>query len=117
MRHRSRAGFRIGDDRHLDLFRYVAWLVAVRHEPRPKTERDPYEELINHARKAWVWPAPQSGACWQCNLYLTGLPCGCSSSAVQRNSPRRLLVNVVPLQYRIGRGARRNGLAPRVARP
>jgi hypothetical protein len=25
-RQRSRAGFRIGDDRHVDLFRYVAWL-------------------------------------------------------------------------------------------
>ncbi len=29
LRHRSRAGFRIGDDRHVDLFRYVAWLVAL----------------------------------------------------------------------------------------
>ena len=28
LRHRSRAGFRIGDDRHVDLFRYVAWLVT-----------------------------------------------------------------------------------------
>ena len=27
LRHRSRAGFRIGDGRHIDLFRYVAWLV------------------------------------------------------------------------------------------
>ena len=27
LRHRSRAGFRIGDGRHVDLFRYVAWLV------------------------------------------------------------------------------------------
>ena len=26
-RHRNRAGFRIGDGRHVDLFRYVAWLV------------------------------------------------------------------------------------------
>ncbi len=33
-RHRSRAGFRIGDDRTVDLLRYVAWLVLERHRPR-----------------------------------------------------------------------------------
>ena len=50
LRHRSRAGFRIGDGRHVDLFRYVAWLVQVRHEPRPEREGDPYEELKDRAR-------------------------------------------------------------------
>ena len=35
-RHRSRAGFRIGDDRTVDLLRYVAWLVLERHRPRPE---------------------------------------------------------------------------------
>ncbi len=50
LRHRSRAGFRIGDDRHVDLFRYVAWLVAVRHEPRPESTGDPYETLKDRAR-------------------------------------------------------------------
>ncbi len=50
LRHRSRAGFRIGDDRHVDLFRYVAWLVQVRHEPRPEREGDPYEALKDRAR-------------------------------------------------------------------
>ncbi len=50
LRHRSRAGFRIGDDRHVDLFRYVAWLVAVRHEPRPEPEIDPYGKLKGSAR-------------------------------------------------------------------
>ena len=50
LRHRSRAGFRIGDDRHVDLFRYVAWLVNVRHEPRPETDGDPYESLKDRAR-------------------------------------------------------------------
>ncbi|MEW6198063.1 MAG: terminase gpA endonuclease subunit [Planctomycetota bacterium] len=34
-RHRSRAGFRIGDGRTVDLLRYVAWLVIERHRPRP----------------------------------------------------------------------------------
>ncbi|TVQ58592.1 MAG: hypothetical protein EA377_00065, partial [Phycisphaerales bacterium] len=30
-RHRTRAGFRIGDDRTIDLLRYTAWLAAERH--------------------------------------------------------------------------------------
>jgi hypothetical protein len=34
-RHRTRAGLRIGDARHVDLVRYVAWLVQVRHAPGP----------------------------------------------------------------------------------
>ena len=50
LRHRSRAGFRIGDDRHVDLFRYVAWLAAIRHEPQPETDGDPYEALKDRAR-------------------------------------------------------------------
>ncbi len=33
-RHRMRAGFRIGDGRRVDLFRYVAWLVEQRSAPR-----------------------------------------------------------------------------------
>ena len=49
-RHRQRAGFRIGDGRHVDLFRYVAWLVQVRHTPRPEPEGDPYETLKERAR-------------------------------------------------------------------
>src|SRR5688572_21061074 len=34
--HRTRAGLRIGDTRHVDLVRYVAWLVHDRHAPKPK---------------------------------------------------------------------------------
>ena len=49
-RHRTRAGFRIGDGRQIDLFRYVAWLVQVRHDPRPEPEGDPYETLKERAR-------------------------------------------------------------------
>ena len=33
-RHRMRAGFKIGDGRYVDLFRYVAWLTHDRHAPR-----------------------------------------------------------------------------------
>lgn len=33
-RHRMRAGFRIGDGRRVDLFRYVAWLLEQKNAPR-----------------------------------------------------------------------------------
>lgn len=33
-RHREQAGLRIGDARHVDLIRYVAWLIQVRHMPK-----------------------------------------------------------------------------------
>ena len=42
LRHRSGAGSRIGDDRHVDLLRYVTWLPAFRHEPRSEPDGDPY---------------------------------------------------------------------------
>ena len=48
-RHRTRAGFRIGDGRHVDLFRYAAWLVELRHTPKPQAEGDPYEKLKERA--------------------------------------------------------------------
>ena len=35
-RQRTSAGLRIGDGRHVDLLRYVAWLVQVRHTPPSK---------------------------------------------------------------------------------
>ena len=34
--HRARAGLRIGDSRHVDLVRYVAWLLLTWHAPRPE---------------------------------------------------------------------------------
>jgi hypothetical protein len=49
-RHRTRAGLRIGDARHVDLVRYVGWLVQVRHAPRPERDGDPYETLKGRAR-------------------------------------------------------------------
>ena len=49
-RHRMRAGYRLGDGRHVDLFRYVAWLVELRHAPRPEAEGDPYGALKERAR-------------------------------------------------------------------
>jgi hypothetical protein len=49
-RHRQRAGFRIGDGKHVDLFRYVAWLLQVRHEPKHQPDVDPYEKVKQDAR-------------------------------------------------------------------
>lgn len=49
-RHRTRAGMRIGDARFVDLLRYVAWLVQIRHEPKPEPDGDPYEKLKERAR-------------------------------------------------------------------
>lgn len=49
-RHRTRAGFRIGDGQTVDLFRYVAWLIQIRNEPRPEGDADPYETLKERAR-------------------------------------------------------------------
>ncbi len=55
-RHRSRAGLRIGEGKHIDLLRYVAWLVQVRHEPKPAPDEDSYEKLKERAQLA----TPQS---------------------------------------------------------
>ena len=49
-RHRTRAGFRIGDGKHVDLLRYAAWLLHVRHEPKPESDGDPYASLKERAR-------------------------------------------------------------------
>ena len=49
-RHRTRAGMRIGDARFVDLLRYVAWLIEVRHAPREESDGDPYEKLKDRAR-------------------------------------------------------------------
>ena len=49
-RDRQSAGFRIGDGKHVDLFRYVAWLVHNRHEPAPEPDPDPYATLKERAR-------------------------------------------------------------------
>ena len=57
-RHRTRAGMRIGDARYVDLLRYVAWLVEIRHTPRPEPDGDPYEKLKERARARNVGNRP-----------------------------------------------------------
>lgn len=56
-RHRTRAGFRVaadGDTGRVDLFRYVAWLAATRHEPKPEPDDDAlngYDAVRERARE------------------------------------------------------------------
>ena len=49
-RHRNRAGYRIGDDKHVDLLRYAAWLVWLRHNPKPERPPADYEAIKEAAR-------------------------------------------------------------------
>ncbi|MFM7845151.1 MAG: hypothetical protein ACKPEY_13090, partial [Planctomycetota bacterium] len=49
-RHRTRAGMRIGDERHVDLLAYTAWLARERHQPREVAAGDPYEAVKERAR-------------------------------------------------------------------
>ena len=49
-RHRSRAGNRVGDNKHVDLLAYVAWLARVRHQPRAEPPSDPYASVKERAR-------------------------------------------------------------------
>lgn len=49
-RHRTKAGYRIGDGRQVDLFRYLAWLMLLRHAPRLGTASQTYEDLKESAR-------------------------------------------------------------------
>ncbi len=49
-RHRNRAGYRIGDEKHVDLFRYAAWLAWMRHNPAPENPPADYEAIKEAAR-------------------------------------------------------------------
>ena len=49
-RHRTRAGNRIGDGRHVDLLRNASWLHEERHKPKPGSDEDPYAKLKERSR-------------------------------------------------------------------
>ncbi len=49
-RHRNRAGYRIGDEKHVDLLRYGAWLLWLRHNPAPTKPPADYEAVKEAAR-------------------------------------------------------------------
>ena len=40
-RHRTRAGLRVGEGRYVDLLRFLAWLMEIRHGPKPEPDRPP----------------------------------------------------------------------------
>lgn len=50
LRHRTRAGLRIGDGKHVDLLKYVGWLANLRHAPKQESGADPYEAMKERAR-------------------------------------------------------------------
>jgi len=49
-RHRNRAGYRIGDEKRVDLLRYTAWLLWERHHPAPAPAPADYEAVKEAAR-------------------------------------------------------------------
>jgi hypothetical protein len=49
-RQRNRAGYRIGDEKHVDLLRYAGWLVWQRHNPEPEKPPADYEAMKEAAR-------------------------------------------------------------------
>ena len=51
-RHRTRAGFRIGDGKRVDLFRYVTWLVDQRHVPKEVVDHSAEYEAIKERAAA-----------------------------------------------------------------
>ena len=50
-RHRTRAGLRDGDEKTVDLFRYAAWLVDVRHSPKESKQPRDYDDVKEQNRK------------------------------------------------------------------
>ena len=59
-RHRTRAGNRVGDGKHVDLLRYVGWLVQTRHTTRHEPDGDTYERMKDRARARNAALAPVS---------------------------------------------------------
>ena len=49
-RHRTRAGFRLGAGKTIDLLKYTAWLVTTRHAPQPEPAGDSYGAAKDRAR-------------------------------------------------------------------
>lgn len=50
-RHRTRAGYRIGDGRTVDLLRYAAWLFHARHQQKPDQTSGGYDAHKERARE------------------------------------------------------------------
>lgn len=50
LRHRNRAGFRVGDGKHINLVYYTAWLVHERHKPKTEVAPESYEDRKERQR-------------------------------------------------------------------
>src|SRR5262245_5458347 len=50
-RDRQRAGYRIGDGKHVDLVRYTAWLAWDRHNPKPPPSVESYDQHKDRAAR------------------------------------------------------------------
>ena len=50
LRHRNRAGYRIGDNKRVDLLQYAAWLAWLRHGPKETKPTADYEAVKEAAR-------------------------------------------------------------------
>ena len=50
--HRTAAGVRNGDARYIDLLRYFAWLVEIRHEPK---RADAQRQENSNGDQKWRW--------------------------------------------------------------
>jgi hypothetical protein len=51
-RHRTQAGLRVGDARYVDLIRYTAWLVRIRHTTKPEPASAAFTDLEKVAQGA-----------------------------------------------------------------
>src|SRR5690349_21460622 len=51
-RHRTQAGLRVGDGRYVDLIRYAAWLVQIRHATKPDPNPGAVSDLDEVAKGA-----------------------------------------------------------------
>lgn len=49
-RHRTRAGLRIGDTKTIDLLKYVAWLIDVKHNTKKLSDEELYDRQKERAR-------------------------------------------------------------------
>ena len=60
-RHRSRAGFRIGDAKSIDLFRYMAWIADRHHAPVELADGNRMHEAHKERERARAALASESG--------------------------------------------------------
>jgi hypothetical protein len=60
-RHRTRAGFRIGDGRTVDLFRYLAWIADQHHAPEERADAAAWHEAHKERERARAALASESG--------------------------------------------------------